>query len=110
MNSPYNSLEQNIRFISEKTNTNHICVTKGNHGAVLYYDGKLYYNSGYKINVIDTVGAGDSFLASLLAKLLIGNDPQNAIDFACAMGALVAQSEGANPKISNDSVAEFMKI
>ncbi|RKS99117.1 carbohydrate kinase [Flavobacterium sp. 123] len=110
MNSPYNSLEQNIRFISEKTNTKHICVTKGNHGAVLYYDGKLYYNSGYKINVIDTVGAGDSFLASLLAKLLLGNDPQNAIDFACAMGALVAQSEGANPKISNDSVAEFMKI
>jgi fructokinase len=110
MNSPYNSLEQNIRFISEKTNTNHICVTKGNHGAVLYYDGKLYYNSGYKINVVDTVGAGDSFLASLLAKLLLGNDPQNAIDFACAMGALVAQSEGANPKISNDSVAEFMKI
>lgn len=110
MNSPYNSLEQNIRFISEKTNTKHICVTKGNHGAVLYYDGKLYYNSGYKINVVDTVGAGDSFLASLLAKLLLGNDPQNAIDFACAMGALVAQSEGANPKISNDSVAEFMKI
>ena len=110
MNSPYNSLEQNIRFISEKTNTNHICVTKGNHGAVLYYDGKLHYNSGYKINVVDTVGAGDSFLASLLAKLLLGNDPQNAIDFACAMGALVAQSEGANPKISNDSVAEFMKI
>lgn len=110
MNSPYNSLEQNIRFISEKTNTKHICVTKGNHGAVLYYDGKLYYNSGYKINVLDTVGAGDSFLASLLAKLLLGNDPQNAIDFACAMGALVAQSEGANPKISNDSVAEFMKI
>lgn len=110
MNSPYNSLEQNIRFISEKTNTKHICVTKGNHGAVLYYDGKLYYNSGYKINVVDTVGAGDSFLASLLAKLLLGNDPQNAVDFACAMGALVAQSEGANPKISNDSVAEFMKI
>ncbi len=110
MNSPYNSLEQNIRFISEKTNTKHICVTKGNHGAVLYYDEKLYYNSGYKINVVDTVGAGDSFLASLLAKLLLGNDPQNAIDFACAMGALVAQSEGANPKISNDSVAEFMKI
>jgi fructokinase len=110
LNSPYHSLEQNILYIAKKTNTKHICVTKGSHGAVLYYNEKLYYNSGYKIDVVDTVGAGDSFLASLLSRLLMGNDPQNAIDFACAMGAMVAQSEGANPKISSESISEFMKI
>jgi fructokinase len=110
LNSPYHSLEQNIVYIAKKTNTKHICVTKGSHGAVLYYNEKLYYNSGYKIDVVDTVGAGDSFLASLLSRLLMGNDPQNAIDFACAMGAMVAQNEGANPKISSESIAEFMKI
>lgn len=110
LNSPYHSLEQNLLYIAKQTNTKHICVTKGSHGAVLYYNEKLYYNSGYKIDVVDTVGAGDSFLASLLSRLLMGHDPQNAIDFACAMGAMVAQSEGANPKISSKSVSEFMKI
>lgn len=106
--SPYHSLEQNIRFIAELTNTKHICVTKGSHGAVLFYNEKMYYNSGYQINVVDTVGAGDSFLAGLISKLLTGKDPQKAIDFACALGALVAGSEGANPKISNLKIAKFM--
>jgi fructokinase len=110
MNSPYNSLEQNIHFIAEQTNTKHICVTKGSHGAVLYYNDTMYYNSGYKIEVADTVGAGDSFLAGLLTQLLTGNDAQFAINYACALGALVAQKEGANPKIEAAAIADFMKI
>jgi fructokinase len=108
LKSPYNSMEQNILYIAEHTNTSHICVTKGSHGAVLYYNQQFYYNSGYKISVVDTVGAGDSFLAGLLSKLLAGNDPQNAIDFACALGALVAQSEGANPKIGTLKINNFI--
>lgn len=110
MNSPYHSLEQNIHFIAEQTNTKHICVTKGSHGAVLYYNDTMYYNSGYKIEVADTVGAGDSFLAGLLTQLLTGNDTQFAVNYACALGALVAQKEGANPKIGAAAIADFMKI
>ena len=110
LGSPFHSLEQNIQFIAEKTNTQHICVTKGSHGAVLMYNNQLFYNSGYKITVADTVGAGDSFLAGLLTQLLTGIDPQKAINFACALGALVAQEEGANPKISQEAIAEFMQI
>jgi fructokinase len=108
LNSPYHSLEQNILFIAERTNTKHICVTKGSHGAVLFYNEKMYYNSGYKIDVVDTVGSGDSFLASLLSKLLTTNEPQKAIDFACAMGALVAKNTGANPKIASKEIDDFM--
>jgi fructokinase len=109
LGSPYHSLEQNMQFIAEKTNTEHICVTKGSHGAVLFYNNQLFYNSGYKITVADTVGAGDSFLAGLLSKLLTGIAPQEAINFACALGALVAQEEGANPKISKESIRAFMQ-
>lgn len=108
MNSPYHSLEQNIHFIAEHTNTKHICVTKGSHGAVLYYNEQMFYNSGYKVDVVDTVGSGDSFLAGLLSKLLYENNPQEAIDFACALGAIVAKNEGANPKISTSEINEFM--
>ena len=108
LNSPYHSLEQNILFIAEKTNTKHICVTKGSHGAVLYFNKKMYYNSGYKVRLADTVGAGDSFLAGLLSKLLARNDPQEAINFGCAIGALVAQEEGANPVISIETITKFI--
>ena len=108
IDSPYNSLEQNLRFIAEKSPAKTICVTKGRHGAVLLHRGKLFYNSGYNIKVKDTVGAGDSFLASLIAKLFNDESPQESLDFACAMGALVASHEGANPLISSEEIQKFM--
>ncbi len=108
LDSKYLSLEQNIRYIAEITNTKQICVTKGHHGAVLMYDDTFYYNSGYLIKVIDTVGAGDSFLGSLISQLLNKVNPQEAIDFACAVGAMVAQSEGANPKLLRSDIETFI--
>jgi fructokinase len=110
LGSSYNSFEQNIKFIAEKTNTKQVCVTKGAFGAVLYYNEKFYYNSGYFIKVVDTVGAGDSFLASLLVRLLKGKSPQKSLNYACAIGALVAGEEGANPKISEKLIKDYMKI
>jgi fructokinase len=110
LGSPYNSFEQNIKFIAEKTNTKQVCVTKGAFGAVLFYNEKFYYNSGYFIKVVDTVGAGDSFLASLIVRLLRGKSPQKSLNYACAIGALVAGEEGANPKISEKTIRDYMKI
>lgn len=107
-NSPYHSLEQNILFVAEQTNTRHICVTKGRHGAVLFYDGQFYYNSGFFVKVLDTVGSGDSFLATLINHLLQKTDPLKSITYACAMGALVATFEGGNPQITNDQLEAFI--
>lgn len=106
-NSKYKGLEQNLKLMAQKTNAKYICVTKGEHGAVLLHNDILYYNSGYQIKVADTVGAGDSFLASLISELLKGVAPQQAIDFACAVGAMVAQSEGANPKFTLSEIKNF---
>ncbi|PTX44662.1 fructokinase [Christiangramia gaetbulicola] len=108
MGSKYNSLEQNLLFMAVKTKAKTICVTKGSHGAVLMHHKKMYYNSGYKIKVKDTVGAGDSFLGTLLAKLLQEVEPQTALDHACAVGALVAGQEGANPEISAETIKSFI--
>ncbi|WET02195.1 carbohydrate kinase [Flavobacterium sp. YJ01] len=108
LNSPFESLEENMHFILKQSNAEAMCVTKGKHGALLLWKGKIYENEGYPIKVADTVGAGDSFLAALITSLLNGNEPQNAIDFACAVGALVAESPGANPDISNSKIENLM--
>lgn len=104
------SLEETIKFIANHTNSKSICVTKGRHGAVLYYNNTFYYNTGYKIVVVDTVGAGDSFLASLTSKLLKGTSPQEALNYASAIGAIVASSEGANPEIKQETIDKFINI
>jgi len=108
LDSPFNSMDQHIHHIAKQTNTKIICVTKGMFGAVLYFEGDWYYNSGFKIEVVDTVGAGDSFLGTLIHGIVNENDLQNTLNRACAMGALVAGSSGANPNISENQLVRFM--
>ncbi|SEL47026.1 fructokinase [Aquimarina amphilecti] len=103
------TLEEQIKSIASYTNTPQICITKGGKGATLYDKKSFYHNDGYTIKVVDTVGAGDSFLATLISKLLQGNEPQLSIDYACAIGAMVAGSEGANPIFNNKEVRNFIK-
>lgn len=108
MGCKYHSLEQNLAFIAEQTNTDYLCVTKGSHGALLTIKGVNYYNSGYLISVVDTVGAGDSFLGALIYQLCSNDNPQYSVDFACAVGAMVAENHGATPLLSHQQINEFM--
>lgn len=109
LQSPFTTLEKNIHFIAENTKATAMCVTRGAHGALLFWEGKIYENHGYPIKVADTVGAGDSFLGALITSLLTGVEPQKSIDFACAMGGLVAQSAGANPEISISEINDLIQ-
>jgi fructokinase len=102
------SIEQTILFIANKTNTTSIVVTLGSKGAILFLKERFFYCKGYQVEVVDTVGSGDSFLATLIDALLKREDPQLAIDRACAVGALVAKSSGANPMISKEEIDAIM--
>ena len=104
-----NNIEDCMKFISKKVNTQNICVTKGKDGAVLLYNENLFYNNGYSVKVKDTVGAGDSFLATLINYLFKGDNPQNALDKSCAIGAIVASFEGANPEINSQELIDFLE-
>ena len=101
-------LEDRMHWIAQHTQTPQICVTKGAEGALLLSDGKLFSQSGFAVEVIDTVGAGDSFLATIIEGILQGRRPQECLQRACAMGALVAASTGANPNISTSDFEMFM--
>jgi len=109
MNSGTQLIEDNIRFLSKKTNTKNICVTLGGKGAILFENGKFYYNHGYKIIVADTVGSGDSFLAALINQILNNAASQKALDFACATGAVVASKHGANHKVTSEEIKNLMQ-
>jgi len=108
LDSPYTTLEENINFICSLTNATAICVTRGKDGAILLWDKHLYENKGYTVKVEDTVGAGDSFLGALVTSLLTDKEPQDALNFACATGALVAGSAGANPEISKIAIENLI--
>ena len=79
-----------------------ICLTVGEKGAYVWQDEKLYYHKGYQVTVADTVGAGDSFLATFIASYLKGYPMDQTLDRSCRVGAFVASQKGANPDYGNE--------
>ena len=108
LGSGHHTLEGNIQFLSNYTGVENICVTLGVKGAVFYTQEKFYYSPGFAVEVVDTIGAGDSFLAGLLSVFLNENNPQEAVTFGCAIGALVAGKQGANPELSQREIELFI--
>ncbi|NBB29233.1 carbohydrate kinase [Cellulophaga sp. BC115SP] len=105
--------EKQLREISQKFDIKTLIVTKGGDGAILLRlenDGKkhFYQQAGYKVVVADTIGSGDSFLAGFLKNILNGKSSEYALNFACAIGAVVASHSGANPAISEADIEEVM--
>lgn len=91
------SLREQIDEFRHKYHVKTICVTRGERGAIVWHNDELYENPGCPVQVGDTVGAGDSFLATLISGLLAGQPMQQTIDKACAVGSFVAGKRGANP-------------
>ena len=102
-------MEDQTRSIASHFKVPTICVTRGGDGALLFRDGRVFENMGYPVTVSDTVGAGDSFLATLLHGLYAGLNSQDALDRACAVGALVASKPGANPFVQEEEIESLIR-
>ena len=73
-----------------------VCVSAGARGAGLLRDDRWIWEAGHPVDVIDTVGAGDAFLARLLTHLL-HQDRTEALASSCRHGEWVASQRGATP-------------
>jgi ribokinase len=77
-----------------------LAVTLGAAGAYLLEDGEEVGRAAPPaVEVVDGTGAGDAFTACLLVSLLEGRDAQEALERACAAGALAASRFGAQPSM-----------
>lgn len=91
-------LEQSTRDIARRHAIPRICVTAGSRGAGLLWDGEWRWEAARRVKVRDTIGAGDAFLAGLLAGLLVRRQgPRAALAHACRMGEFVAARDGSMP-------------
>lgn len=102
------TLADELKMLSAETETATICVTLGSEGAMLFHKGGIHTQVGFPAKVVDTVGAGDSFLATLIFGLLSGETPDDALEVACAVGSLVASKAGANPVVSTDEIDQLL--
>ena len=73
------------------------CVTRGDHGSLLVAGERTCEHRGFRIQVADTIGAGDAFTAGLVHHYLRGCALETMNDAANRMGAWVASHAGATP-------------
>ena len=75
-----------------------VALTLGAEGAVLLDDGQeIARATPPEVDAVDGTAAGDAFTACLLVSLLEGRGEGDALERACAAGALAASRPGAQP-------------
>ncbi|MDN3667952.1 carbohydrate kinase [Echinicola jeungdonensis] len=101
--------EEAVKKLTERYDLKMVCITRGAQGALIYDGEKSYQHPGFKVKVTDTVGSGDAFLSGFVYKYLQGAQPNEILDFACALGAFVATNQGGTPKYDMENVQAIIK-
>jgi 2-dehydro-3-deoxygluconokinase len=82
--------------------------TVNDWAAIAWHDGEFFESNAYqKLEILDRVGGGDSFASGLVHGFLEHNDPQQAVEFGAAHGALAMTTPGDT---SMASLAEVKKV
>lgn len=93
------NIENVCRTIMEDFSLEMVILTCGTKGSYIFTKGGVSFMSTPKVNVADTVGAGDSFTGSFCAAILRGLPVAEAHKKAVEVSAYVCTQNGAMPEI-----------
>ena len=96
-----------MRTLQQEFGVPRVAVTTGNEGAAGLEDGKTALIRGYPVEMIDRIGAGDSFAAGVITGLLERNFVKG-LQYGVAMSALQLTTEGDLFRLSRADVLQLM--
>ncbi|HEY1172570.1 MAG TPA: carbohydrate kinase [Verrucomicrobiae bacterium] len=100
-------IQAQLAVLQTKVPCRNICITRGEHGALWFHDGRTISATAPPVTVRDTIGSGDAFTATLVSGLLSSAtlaEPQKLLADACALGAFVASQDGPQPSYKPEMV------
>ncbi len=72
-----------------------LTATRNDWSAILWHEGEMYDSQKFpELEILDRVGGGDSFASGLAFGFLEFNDPQQAVNYGAAHGALASTTPG----------------
>ena len=86
-----------------------VAVTMGADGCLIATKEKMAHVPAFKVNVVDTTGAGDAFMGGLSYGVLQGWDHEKVGMFANACAALCCTKVGARAMAKHDEVVAFIR-
>ncbi len=104
-----NSFQELSQELISKYRLTLALVTLGEKGAfIMTNNGDYFYDPGYEVNVVDTVGAGDACSAGFMHYYLNQHSPEESLKFGNATGALVAATKGGTQTVTKEEIIRFM--
>lgn len=85
-----------------------VVVTLGHRGCLALHEGQAFLQTSYRIEVVDTTAAGDTFCGGLVAALSRGQGMQEALAYASAAAALACTRMGAQTSIPSAAEVEAL--
>lgn len=96
---------ETARYLMQTYQLNMLVLTKGVDGSYVFTPNKTSFLPTPIVEVTNTVGAGDSFTAGLVASLLKGKSIKESHQKAVEISAFVCTQQGAMPQIP-----DFIKV
>ena len=86
-----------------------LTATRNDWAAILLHGGAFYESRNYpELEILDRVGGGDSFASGLQFGFLEFNDPQQAVDYGAAHGALASTTPGDTSMATRKEVEKLL--
>ena len=86
-----------------------ITATRNDWSAICWMDGNFYESPKYPdLEILDRVGGGDSFASGLIFCFLNNGNPQKAVDYGAAHGALAMTTPGDTSMATQKEVEKLM--
>lgn len=95
-------IENKCWLILGKYDLDMLVLTCGVNGSYVFSRGAMSYLETPKVNVADTVGAGDSFTGSFVGSILSGKPVHEAHRIAVHVSAFVCTQNGAMPQVPEE--------
>ena len=100
-------MENKCWLILGKYNLNMLVLTCGVNGSYVFAPGCYSFQATPKVQVADTVGAGDSFTGSFVAALMAGLPISEAHKLAVDVSAYVCSQSGAMPRLPQELLSRI---
>ena len=95
-------LQNKCWLLMGKYNLRMLILTCGVNGSYVFTPGHVSFVDTPHVEVVDTVGAGDSFTGTFIASILKGKSPDEAHKLAVKVSAYVCTQNGAMPKLPEE--------
>ncbi len=95
------------RRLIERFRIELVAVTRGENGSLLINGAETIAHTGFRVEVVDTIGAGDAFTAALAHHYLLDVPLHLISEAANRMGSWIATQAGATPAVMPDMLPEM---